>query len=293
MKSGREILLCIIHFGDPNLAIKAIESIKRGTLVPDIGVVSTQEDMERLPYREVLKILEDENNGYSSRLNVAAQFAIDKGYKYVIFSNNDVILRDDTIEKLYSFVGENPDAIAGPVILREDGRVESAGIRFNLLSGRHYNIFSGRDVSDIDRGVLVSDAIAGTFMMMRTDILKRIRFDEKYSFYFEDVDFCLRARQNNVKSVVLRDARIVHIGRSCIKRLDMSGVAYMVTQNHLRTFEKHTVLKSGIIRYFIKKGIVGMNVLYFLLRVKGGSGALRGILDGERMLAQEETESRV
>jgi len=281
MNRGRDILLCIVHFGEHSLTNWAIESIRKGSLVPEIAIVSREGDLTHSPFYDAKLIVENENRGYSSRLNVAAEYAIGEGYKYVIFSNNDVVVESSTIEMLYAFLRENPDTIAGPVILREDQRIESAGIRFNLMTGRHYNLFYGMSISDINRGVIVADAVAGTFMMMQTEIVKRIRFDENYSFYFEDVDFCLRARQNNIRSVVIRDAIIVHKGRSCISRLDMYRIASMVTANHIRTFEKHSVLKGEILRSIVKKGIVGMNLLYFLLRGNGGLDAIKGVLMGE------------
>ena len=60
-------------------------------------------------------------------------------------------------------------------------------------------------------GLVKSDWIAGIFMLMRSETYRRINgFDEKYHLYFEDVDFCARARLAGLKVLVDTNVRVQH-----------------------------------------------------------------------------------
>src|SRR5262245_21233240 len=56
------------------------------------------------------------------------------------------------------------------------------------------------------------DWISGTSMMVRRDVVDSIGgMDENYFLYFEDTDFCLRARKAGLAAWSVPESRVMHI----------------------------------------------------------------------------------
>src|SRR4030095_7469468 len=100
---------------------------------------------------------------------------------------------------LASAAGAYPRAgMLGPLVLRENdpSHVESNGQRFDRWSGRHREIDRGARVSAIGRAPHPADAVSGCALFVRRSVLERVGgLDVRLFFYFEDMDWCLRARR--------------------------------------------------------------------------------------------------
>jgi hypothetical protein len=63
------------------------------------------------------------------------------------------------------------------------------------------------------------DYVAGTCMLIRRRVLEQIGlFDEAFFFYYEDADFCRRARQAGWRLSVAPEARVGHAGGASVNR---------------------------------------------------------------------------
>ncbi|GGH58041.1 hypothetical protein GCM10008014_30270 [Paenibacillus silvae] len=55
--------------------------------------------------------------------------------------------------------------------------------------------------------------VQGAAMMVRGDVFQRIgMFDEIYFMFYDEVDFCRRARWLNIKTALIPDSRVKHVG---------------------------------------------------------------------------------
>ncbi|MGB9600827.1 MAG: glycosyltransferase family 2 protein [Myxococcota bacterium] len=248
--------------------------------MPDILVLCKSDEVDAFVNEGVEIICDDKNGGYASRLNIARDYAIAKGYEYILFSNNDIVVDRMAIFRMHSFIKNHPYTIVGPVILKGNNLVESAGIRLNLITGRNFNLYNNSEFTSIGEEVILPDAVAGTFFMLKTEILKDLGFDEEYDYYFEDVSFCLQAKEKGIISVVLRDANIIHLGAQSIRRFSTQDIAEMVTRNHIRTVIKHSPLKDRPYRFIPLAFTILFNLLFFGIRAKKPLAALRGVTLG-------------
>ncbi len=302
------ILAVVVHYGDYNITREAIESIRNGEIEPDIAVVCKEEDLLFFESCDVITIVDNKNKSYASRLNIAIEYAIDRKYKYLVLANNDIIVGFNTISSMFRFLSNHDSGfIAAPLILKEDRRVESAGIRINLFTGRHYHYYNGKKVEDIVlklspapvpeevldlakscdplNGLLLNteifpDAVAGTFMMIKTESIIDICFDEDIDYYFEDVLFCLKAGKKGVKSVVLPYCCIIHRGSQGTKMFETRRIASMVTANHMKVIRRFSPLKNTFLEVIPLASVVGLNLLYFSLKEKKPVDAILGVADG-------------
>ncbi|MCX7943013.1 MAG: hypothetical protein N2746_00680 [Deltaproteobacteria bacterium] len=277
-----KILVAIVHFFDVKMTNEAIYSIKNGTLVPKIAVVCKSNETKNFSQRDLIFIEDNENKGYAARLNKAGRYALQNHYDYAIFANNDIKVNRDTIAKMYTFIKANPNTIVAPLILYENGRIQSSGIRFNLLTGRNINLYHNCDVKSINERIIIPDAVTGTFFMVKTSVFKSIKFDEDYDFYFEDVSFCLGASESGIRPIVLREATIVHKTSQSIKMLPIRQISEMVTKNHIKTINKHFGITGGSFPITVPIILsIAYNVLYFLLKTNNKKGeALKGVISG-------------
>lgn len=281
MSKIKSILLVLVHSGHQKITQNAINSIREGELVPGIAVICGKWESKDFLKENVIIIEDDENRGYSYRLNIAIDYALENHYDYLILANNDILVDKRTVSGLFKYISNKGEIILGPLILREDGSIESAGIRINLLTGRHYQLFNGKRREDLKKGMILPDAIAGTFMMMGRDIIKRMRFDETFDFYFEDVYFCLKAREAGIgRPVVLTDFSITHRGSSSIKGLGQRRIASMVTANHLRVIKRFSLLKDSRLKILPLTSVVLLNLLYFVIKRGGPLEAIVGVISG-------------
>jgi len=190
-----------------------------------------------------------ENLGFAEGNNVGIRYALKHSADYVMLLNNDTIVDPQMIVQLIK-VGESDKKIGilGPKIYfapgyefhkerykpNEQGKViwYAGGIMdWKNVIGRH------RGVDEVDRGqyneIEETDFVSGCAMMVRRSVLENIGlFDEKYFLYYEDADFCQRAKQAGYKTVFVPQAKVWHknlgTGRTGTELQD-----YYLTRNRL------------------------------------------------------------
>jgi GT2 family glycosyltransferase/glycosyltransferase involved in cell wall biosynthesis len=186
-----------------------------------------------------VRVIDSRHNlGFAGGCNIGIRAALQGGARFVLLVNSDAVLAPDAISALLRAVERHADiGIAGPVLLsrEEPDRVSSAGISFSLRTGRMRHRAAGRRFSALGSAqVRRVDAISGCVMLIRREVFERVGFlDEAYFFSFEDIDFCLRARDAGFETVCVQDARAYHEGGRSIGRRSAMRV-YFGTRNHLR-----------------------------------------------------------
>lgn len=139
--------------------------------------------------------------------------------EYVLILNPDTEFDDNAIEKMYSFMEENPScAVSSCKLIDFDRKLQSNGGDFPTGSALLSWLFnleflnkSSFHREDLEYYLLPHkvDWVAGTFMMVKTEVFKKVGFlDEDFFMYFEDCEFCYRVRKENLE-VMLNSAVIV------------------------------------------------------------------------------------
>jgi GT2 family glycosyltransferase len=170
-------------------------------------------------------------------------------------------------------------AAVGPVVLRaSDGRVESRGARLDLVRGRFRLLDHGKPPPG--EGLLAVDIVSGVALMVRVAGLDAIGpLDETYFHSFEDVDWCLRARDAGFRLAVALGARVRHAGSLTLGPESPDRLYYAV-RNHLSVTERLRPLR-GLAGWSRRSLIVARNVAYALRQGEVPRGAaLRAVRDG-------------
>ncbi len=131
--------------------------------------------------------------GFAARANAGIAAA---SSARVLLLNDDTELQRGALAAL----AEAPP-VAGAVLLNwDDDSVQQAGIRVSR-SGRVRAVTAG-DADSVE-------AVSGAAMALDVDVWDRLGgFEERFGFYMEDIDFCLRAGG----AAVVAEARVRHRG---------------------------------------------------------------------------------
>lgn len=181
-----------------------------------------------------------QNRGYAGGNNFGIDEALKLKIDYILVLNPDTIFELNTLANLLSAAEKHRgQGIFGPKILMENGkRIWSAGGELDKkrytagLTGyqdldREYNDYH------IEREF---DFVSGTCMLIPRKLFKKgLRFYEDYFLYYEDVEFCVRAKKLGYPSFLVTEAKIIHLEKS----KDFSLKNYYLARNHLLFVERN------------------------------------------------------
>lgn len=190
------------------------------------------------------------NTGYPHAVNVGARLT---KAEFLLLVNADVFLQRGSLEPMLRLVQEDPStAVVGNRQVLLSGRVDGEGSEFSWPSRSYAHV--GRDIEDPVPGdslVKERDAVTFACALVRHSLWRELRgLDERYRVaYFEDTDFCLRARARGYKVLSTTESRVAHVGRH-------SGAGFhRFYGDNARLFQKRWVGTGEVFRLARKRGL--------------------------------------
>jgi GT2 family glycosyltransferase/glycosyltransferase involved in cell wall biosynthesis len=288
-KTARDVTAIVLNYRTPEQTWLAVRSLQSSSMPPtNIVVVDNNSGdgsvgMLQQSLDKVHLIESQENLGFAGGCNIGIRAASENGASFVLLMNSDAIVAPDAIGHLVEAMSRDTSlAIAAPVLLsrEEPDQVSSAGISFSERTGRMRHRAAGRRMAALGSArVRTVDAVSGCVMLIRRELFSAVGLlDEAYFFSFEDVDFCLRARDAGFLTACVHDARAYHEGGRSIGRRSPKRI-YFGTRNHLRLAARvgNTTTRPGRLAL-----VAGFNAAYVLVSPEsplvGGSAAfVRGV----------------
>lgn len=165
------------------------------------------------------------NRGYAAGNNAALRPLLESEHPpdVVWLLNPDCIVEPDSLSALLGFLRTHPEAaLAGSRLLDRDGEPQRSAFRFHTLLSELDDALRWRVVSRLAQSHVVAppapdracrtDWVAGASLIVRREVFERIGLlDEGYFLYFEDVDFCLRARRAGFECWYAPESRVIHL----------------------------------------------------------------------------------
>lgn len=159
-------------------------------------------------------IRNEENLLFAGGNNVGIRHAIDAGADYIVLINNDTVSDPALISALVAAMEADKDAgIAGPKIYYHERPdvIWSAGGLVDFGKGwvRHRGI-RRQDKGRFD-SVAEVDYVTGCCLMFSREVFSFLQgLDESFPMYYEDTDFCTRARKTGYKIIYVPDGKMWH-----------------------------------------------------------------------------------
>jgi GT2 family glycosyltransferase len=191
------------------------------------------------PSSQVLRLAA--NLGYAGNNNVGLRSALDQDAAWVFVLNEDTIVHADCLAELVR-VGESDGRIGvvGPLVYHhsEPGVIQSAG---GELGARWESRHAGQNEPDTGQFPLPRDVewVTGCAILVRAAAIRQIGvLDERFFYYWEETEWCLRARREGWRVVHCPSGRLWHKGVSRDYRPG-PDVTYYSVRNRLLLMSKH------------------------------------------------------
>lgn len=201
-------------------------------------------------FPQVKIIANSDNTGYAHGNNQALELATGD---YTLLLNPDTEVRPGALQALIDFMETHPDAAAaGARLVRPDGSVDQCARGFpsplalfseylgvsklfpesRILGAYRMTGFKFDRVAEVDQ-------VMGSCMIISGKALREIGLmDEGFPIFFNEVDWCFRAKESGWKIYFTPDAEILHLGGQSTKQV--KAAMRIESQKSLRRFyEKH------------------------------------------------------
>ena len=236
--------------------IECVNSILKGNWVPEEIIVVDNGSDDGSPeallecFGNHIKLIVNERNlGFAKGMNVGIRYALDKGARWILLLNNDVIVAEDMIKKLLKVAeGEKGQrfGILAPAILHFDepeklwklGDID-VGILPLPLKLRPGLWKKGEEIIPVDY-------VTGCGMLVKREVFSAVGlFDERYFMYYEDADLCRRAAKAGFLIGCVTTARMWHkVSRSAGK--DTHRQRYLKARYRVLFYRTHYHFSSWL-----------------------------------------------
>ncbi len=205
------------------------------------------------------------NKGFAGANNVGITAALARSNRpdAIWLLNPDTVVLAGAMEPLLEALRTNPSVgIVGSRLQYPDGEAQTSACRFPTIRSEFVDAMRfGLLTRLLERHNVAPDPpdhpcqvdwVAGASFMIRSELIDKIgMFDDRYFMYYEEVDFCHRAKQAGYETWYQPASRVIHlVGQS-------SGVTgeqavlkqrpqYWFDSRHLYFISKHGVLRTAI-----------------------------------------------
>lgn len=238
MEAGRSVWIIIVNYRTADLVVDCLHSVAaeiaefhnlHTVVVDNASGDGSVEKLMRAIDREGWQgwasvIPSDRNGGFAFGNNAGIRKALQSNPRvdYVMLLNPDTIVHGGAIQALANFMDAHPCAgIAGSLLENAEGNAEcsahnalsplgelDSGARLGILSRVLHRYVATLPLRE---EAFECDWVSGASLMVRREVFEAIDLlDEGYFLYFEEVDFCSRARNAGWKIWFVPASRVVH-----------------------------------------------------------------------------------
>ncbi len=216
-----------------------------------------------------LKVIYNRKNiGFAAAVNQASEFV---DTDYLILLNPDVITDKKFLGCVDGFLLENTEAdIIGVQLMDSKWRPERSCWKKPSYISLIFETFlpyklSVKLMTTSTRTVSEADAVTGACMIIRSNLFNNFNgFDERFFMYYEDIDFCLRAKDAGYKVFYNPLIRAVHHSADSSrqnKQLFFINI-YFSKLKYLKKYYSKRYFKIACL--FIVAGILFKSVVYMI-----------------------------
>jgi len=263
----KKVAIVILHFTNKNLTVQCLESIKKlntkdlilETIIVNNNPKENLEDLKK-KFSDFVFLEAGRNLGFAGGNNLGIKQALKDGADFVFIINNDTILDKNLLVRLIKVASLNDESgIFGPKIYfapgyefhKEKYKPSDQGKVIWYAGGLidWQNVLaSHRGVDEVDKGQYdeqkETDFVSGCAMFVKREVFEKIGLlDQRYFLYWEDVEFCQRAKKARFKVIYTPQAKLWHLNAS-------SSVVggplqdYYITRNRMLFGMKYAPLRS-------------------------------------------------
>ena len=221
---SKPITIIILNYNGADDTIECVHSLQRNLHNIDLLEIvvldnaSTDDSYIKISStigNAVTLIKNEGNAGYAAGNNIGIQYALTRGDGYICILNNDTIAVSDFLTPCIKALQDNPKAIiTTPAIIDyKTGNYQNTGGKVSLIRAKtvFYNVEVSHD-SNLPKQI-ECDTVQGSVMVFRSSTIDMLGLIPEYYFmYFEETEWCYRAKLKGYHCLSLTDVSILHKG---------------------------------------------------------------------------------
>ncbi len=215
------LFVIILNWESAKETIQCIHSLNKSSFSDFIPLVvdnhsrdnSVQEIKSQFPHIEILET--EKNQGYAGGNNVGMQAAFSKGADAVLILNNDTEVTEDFLENILKLAKESPSPclIGGcPVLYSNPSILDHLGGIWNSEKACFDLVGYRAPLSSLSSFASLSlDYVCGCALYIDKEIFKKLGlFEERYFLFWEEADYCAKAKKKGIEIKVCMHAIVKH-----------------------------------------------------------------------------------
>ena len=257
---------CIVYYQDQESLLNLLASLEQQSLKPGHVFITDNNSIQSLALKnysfpvQITKL--GENQGFAAGANVSLKNAINNNFSNLMLLSQDVILDSSSAEHMIGELDRSKGIVFPTMYSRNTNKVFSKGGSVNKISGR---IKLSTSIS-----LKNPEWADGSCLVFTKEVFNSVDgFYEKFFMYFEDVDFCYRAKS---KGFALKhvDTKVSQTPK---------GPNPLLRSRNGVIFARRTgliLLKSSV----TKRNILGAFLLFARLRLADSKNRFMGVIQG-------------
>jgi len=252
----KKLFILILNHNQAADTISCVESVEKEKITGvkiEVVVIdngSTDNSVLRIRNRfPKLTFFENYRNvGFAEGVNRGIEYALENKGDYVFLLNNDAVLTGGALRKLVERMRAGRKiGIIGPKIYYMQSKIKRIWFAGGEVDKKRFT--AGHvGVQEEDEGQYDkesdTDYITGAAMLIKREVFEKIGlFNSNFFLYYEDADFCLRARADEFRVIYFPKALVYH-EVSVFHQEPLFH--YYMTRNHLLFLEKHAPIYNKI-----------------------------------------------
>jgi len=243
------VCIVIVNWNQKGLTEECLKSLKNityaraKTVVVDNGSTDGSIEYLRERYPEIKYISNAENLGFSGGNNVGIEYAVAEGFDYIYLLNNDTEVDSNFLTDIITATQKDPKiGIAGSTVFyfSSPDTVWYAGGHANWISGDMLDPRVGKQLTVDELPLEDVDEVAGAGMLIKRQVIEDVGvLDPSFFIYFEETDWCQRAKKYGWRVVWVPESKVWHKVSMTFGELSPVMI-YLMTRNRWLFMWKHS-----------------------------------------------------
>jgi len=270
--SPPRVAIIVLNYNGLELTRDCLRSLARvdypafRSIVVDNGSAVDESIPLREEFGDTIDVVRNEDaRGFCAGNNQAMRLALARDYRYLLLLNNDTTVEPDFLRRLVEFLeADRSLGIAGPKVMRfyDRTQIDSIGGDVRLVIARH--MLYRTPHTEPRRDLTFAHGCA---FMLRREAVEQVGFlDEDYYAYWEESDYCLRARHAGWRIGVNPAAVVYHKAGQTNRYLSNFYIYYMIRNGLLCMRKNGRPWEWPTFLLFFSIGDIAKYAAYLLVR---------------------------